>query len=418
MELHEIQREIVIKKRRRNSIFIILLILFALPIAIFNILDTRATVSLKDLELKKVNYGTFEVKLIGNGQFQPRTPKLIASEQSGVVRELYVELGDQVEKGEKIARLENETLSLKKESVRSKIKNLELTFELKKAKLELDKSRQETELERLKGELYVVKTQFLAQEKLAAKGLISELDIMQTKAQLKNMERQVEFAGKTLRVLSNLIEKELMLVELQISEARMDLRTVEKNFTQLTILAPSSGLIQSFHLKSGEQVTSGKIVAEISTLDNLHFVAQIPEREAQQISNSNYARIRVSDSWLDGVIERVSPNVENGFVDVFISFDKMKMQDLKQGLSAKVEIVTEVFPGSLYIDKRRGYKPHSDNYLWLLNDQQDRLVRKEVRLGQFSANKARVLAGLKKGQKVVTSESALEWGITPPELEL
>lgn len=409
MDLEEIQHTLHIKRKRRVQIIGVIVFIIITFSFVLNYQLNQTTVRLNDLNITQAIRGEFTVKLVANGQFKPKSPKLISSEQAGLVTDIFVKPGEFVSVGDKLMQLKNEQILLERNKLVNKIKDLKLQLELKQARLKLDEIKQKAELERLRGSVNVTQAQFSAQKQLAAKGIVSNLDILETSVKLSNYEKQVELGEETLATLSNLIQKELQLSNSQLSQLNSELHSIEQSINELTITARESGRLQSLSVKIGEKIDEGKIVAEVNKLDNLHFVAQIPEREVEQISNFNTARIKVFDDWINGKIEQINPNVTNGFTDVYISFSLNKKLNLKQGQSAKVEIITQTLSNSIYVEKANNYTPFTSDEIWLLDENLAQLRKVNVSFGEASNGLIVVKEGLAGGEKLVISKDSTSW---------
>lgn len=414
MDLKQIQQQVAQKKKRRFVLWLtsIGVLLVVLLVTLFQLNQNK--ISLNELQLSQVEWGDFAVKVVANGQFRSRTPSLVTVKQEGVVQHILVEEGQFVETGTPLLVLSNDNLLFKRTQLEMRLHNSQLEYELKNARLALEIAQQEAEVARLAGEYKVVEARYLAQKQLAEQDVVSALDLMATRESLHNLQRQHSLAQRTLASMENLHDKENILARSRITDVENEIKAIERDIEELTLVANEAGQVQKINAQLGENLTIGAAAVALSRSDDLQFVAQVPEREAQRIRNLSQARIRVDGTWLDGNVERVSPNVDNGFVSVFIRFEPTPGLLLRQDLSATVEITTEVLENTLFADRRIANTEQSRQDVWVFDPHNQTLTKRTVNLGVVSQQKVVIVDGVNAGELVVSFEQGRQWRNTPP----
>lgn len=414
MDFKQIQQQVAQKKKRRSIILLTCTTVLALVAVIIFFSLSQNRVTLNELQLNQVESGDLAVNVVANGQFRNRTPSLVTVKQEGVVQEILVEQGQFVEAGAELLVLNNDNLIFRRSQLQTRLNNSQLEYELKNARLALEMVQQEAEVARLFGEYNVQEARYLAQEQLAEQDIVSALDLMATRVNWENLERQHDLAVKTLNSMANLHDKESALARSRITDVESEIEEIERDIRELRLVANNAGQIQRINAQLGENLTLGMPAVELSRSDDLQFVAQVPEREAQRIRNLSIARIRVDGTWLEGVVERVSPNVDNGFVNVFISFEAQPGLLLRQDLSATVQITMDVLEDVLFADRRVANVENAQQEVWVYEPNQQVLVRRIVNFGAISQQKVAIVDGVNPGDLIVSFEQSRHWGNTPP----
>ncbi|MBC3766371.1 HlyD family secretion protein [Neptunicella marina] len=420
MKFEDIQKQVANKRKNRMVIlFTSALVILTIFIAM-GLMLAQKKISKNELQLSHVELGDFTEIIVANGQFKNRYPSVIPTTQEGVVQTILVDEGQYVTRGTPLLTLSNDNFDLKKSQLQNQRHNSQLELELKNARLALETVQQQTEVARLKGEYDVLQAQFRAQQELANKGIISKLELMATEVKLRNMQRQHTLAANTLSTMNSLHNKEETLWQLKVAEIDKEIDALNDDINELNIVAKEDGQIQKINAKLGERLTLGAPVIELSKNEDLYFVAQIPERDAQRIQPQNQANIRVNSKWLQGQVERVSPNVTNGFVDVYIQFslNNTSQYQLKQDLSAKVEITTQVLDNTTFSDKRIANNANTEQSSWFYNQADNSLVKRNIKLGEISQQKVMIVSGAQPGELIVSFEQSKLWGDTPPKVVL
>lgn len=416
MDLKYIQQQVAQRRKQRLILLCIGVGLTVATLIIMVFYLNQNKITRNDLQLSPVEFGDFAIKVVANGQFKSRNPSLVTVKQEGVVQEILVEQGQYVELGTVLLKLTNDNLLFKRSQLQTQHNNAQLEFELISARLALELVKQETEVARLAGEYEILKAQYSAQKKLAENSIISSLDLMTTQVRLQNLERQHYLAAKTLDSMNTLHKKENILAQSKITDVSNEISALESHIEQLKLLANERGQIQKINAKLGENLSVGMAALELSNSDDLQFVAQVPEREAQRIQPLSQVNIRVNGTWLGGEVERVSPNVDNGFVDVFIRFERAEDLLLRQDLSARVEITTQIIKSTFFTEKRTAKQEHTQQDVWIFDSQREILTKRTIHFGAMSQQKVVITNGVNSGELLVSYEQSKNWGSTAPKL--
>ncbi len=161
------------------------------------------------------------VKVTESGAVEPVTTVKIKSELAGEVKELFVEEGDSVERGDKLALVQQESSQARQVA--------QAKASLKSAKLNLEEAERNL---RRKRELY-------------KKGFIAQKEVEDAEKSYNSNKIQVELAEKQLWLL--LGETESIKTE--------DLAS--KTLDNIIVRSPISGVVINLNVEEGEMITSG-----------------------------------------------------------------------------------------------------------------------------------------------------------------
>lgn len=166
----------------------------------------------------------------------------VATQESGLVTEMELNIGDRVEKGQVIARLDDERARLDVQRLRARVRADEAVIEQRKAEL----AQAERDLGRY--------------QKLSDLGSVgaSELDDATTLVQSR------------AAVLAE-AEAELMTDQ-------ADLALAERTLTDMSVRAPFAGSVVAKQTELGQWVSVGTPIVTIVSLTELEARADIPER--------------------------------------------------------------------------------------------------------------------------------------------
>jgi membrane fusion protein, multidrug efflux system len=330
----------------------------------------------------------------GTAALEPENQAQVVAKASGVLLELLVEEGDQVQAGQILARLDPE-----------------------KPRLEL--ARAEANLKRLENE-------YSRASDLIARKLVSQ-----------EAHDRARF-------------------DLETQKAAADIARLDLEYTR--IVAPISGVISERMVKAGNLIQLQQPLFRIDDFDPLLAVLNVPERELSTIHAGLPVQMHVDAMpglQFDGVVARVSPVVEAGTGTFRVTAEfRDEKHLLKSGMFGRVNVVHDQRDNALVIPREALLEADSESAVYVLDsnpppetkaDKDAKEKKKEeskgflsgvfgkkeepekkaekdtgpvwyakrvvVKLGYLSGSDAEIVEGLKDGDQVVTvGKNALREG--------
>lgn len=271
----------------------------------------------------------------------------VVAKVRGIVREIKVEEGDNVQSGQVLAQLEDEQLEI----------------EARRARAVMDR-------------LY---NEFLRNQELYGKNLISAEQFENSKYEYESQKSAYELAH--------------LKVE------------------QSAICAPISGVISRRMVKVGNMINIDQEVFRITDFDRLLAVLHVPEHEMSKLQKGQIAEIRadaIQNSSFRGSVLRISPvvNPETGTFKVTVAIED-RTNRLKPGMFGRIRIVYDTHRNALMIPKDAVMSEDGQNSVYVIRD--DLAYRKTVRTGYENGAGIEVLEGIAEDEKVVTiGQSSLQ----------
>jgi membrane fusion protein (multidrug efflux system) len=215
----------------------------------------------------------------------------VLSESSREVKQLLVEEGDNVRRGQVLIRLED--------------------------------SAQRTELARIESQLEKAGRELARQENLYEQQLISEQDFNDAKYEVEQMELGLADANR----------------ELSYTEVR----------------APISGTVTQRLVRVGDNITVGQHLFDVIDFDSIVARVYVPEKELARLEKGQMARITaqaVGDQERRGSIDRIAPVVDSRSGTVKVTIAIPAEEGLLPGMYVSVQLVTDVHDEALLVPKR------------------------------------------------------------------
>ena len=296
----------------------------------------------------------------------------VVPKTAGRLQDIAVKLGDRVNRGQRIAKIEDE-------EILEQVRQAEAAFEVAKATIrqrEADLALAKTNVERSRS-LY--QRQLLPQQ---------TLDDAEAKYQSAQAALDLARAQNTQ------------------SQARLDeLRITQQN---TIITSPVNGFVSRRAADPGAFVSANAPVVEVVDITRVRMVANIIEKDLKQIGVGDTARVEVDafpgEDFM-GRIARVSPVLDPSTRTAPIEVEIANPQyRLKPGMYARVGIVTESHPNALVVPTNAVVDVNGTRGVYLSVN--NAAAFHPVTIGIEGNERTEILDGVAAGDRVVTTGAA------------
>ncbi|MBI5218639.1 MAG: efflux RND transporter periplasmic adaptor subunit [Bacteroidia bacterium] len=318
----------------------------------------------KQYETISINQKTIKNTVVATGVIKPRVGAevRVGSRASGIVKKLFVNVGDRVKKGDMLAKLDDTELTAQYNQVLANLEN---------AKTNLKYTKQEKE----------------RQETLLAKGFTSQqnYDIA-----VKNYEMaQAQFAQ---------------------NNASLDYSKIQLDYTN--IIAPVSGVVASVSTQEGETVTamfSAPTFVTIIDTSRLEVRAYVDETDIGKVFTGQKAGFTVdtySDIIFEGKVVSIYPKAEilDNVVnyDVIIEITDKKGKTLRPEMTTTVNILMDSLNNVIAIPEKAITKENGESFVYILEGEKP--VKRKIITGTKNKSLIQVVSGLKINDKLILNK--------------
>ena len=325
----------------------------------------------------------------------------VYAKESGFVRDLRVDYGSRVKKGDLMAVLDIPELELQLQQDAATIKNQQDLV-----------TRAEHEISRVEAQHKVYHLQYTRLNSVAESkpGLVAQQEVDDAAGKDFAAEAQVEAAKSALQSAQS------ELVAAQAKEARDRVL-----FDYSKIYAPFAGVVTQRYANLGTLMQAGTNsstqampLVRLSQDDLFRLVIPVPESYVKFIRVGDPVQVRV------GSLDKVFPGKVTRF-SADVNADTRTMHTEVDVLNARHELITGVYAeATLMLDRKsdalviplQAISQVGDQATILLVDFDNRLEERKIKLGLQTASDAEVLSGLNEGDRVVVSDrSGLKAGM-------
>ena len=219
----DIQREDVAARRRKRRIMMIGGSVLVIALVAFGLSQLQAPVYKVDessVWVETVKQGELLVEVSGIGTLEPENNRLIYANSSGIVEELIVYPGTDVQADTVILVMSNPELVLDAQNARLDLTAAEADFESLKIRLEGTLLQMESALTQLRAQYEQAKLQADVNQELYDEGLVAELTFKQSKLQATQLEERVALEKRRFDFQTGANESQLATQKAQLESVR------------------------------------------------------------------------------------------------------------------------------------------------------------------------------------------------------
>lgn len=357
-----------------------------------------------DFVTAPVMRGRFTVTVQGSGRLRPITERWITAEASGTVDQVFVQFGQSVEPGGKLAVLSNP-------HAYKAVERAELA--LAEAQAQHQGLLADFTDRRLAGEARVVdynaayeqiQLRLEAEAKLLVKKAISKVDYQKTEIQVDRARTNLDIERKRLAELEDSLAAGRQASEARLATKEIELRLARDEVDALILKAPVQGVVRTILVDPGQQILAGEKVAQIADIHALMGEVRIPESQARHVAATQPALAAVLNAEIRSVVARVDPAVTGGSVAVDIQFVDALPDGVRPDLSIGAAITVAELEDVLYVRRPLHVGDNSSADVFRLAEDGGSATRSTARFGLGTFREIQVLDGLSQGDVLILGD--------------
>lgn len=330
-------------------------------------------------EIKTAFVSNVVKKTVATGSVVPRNEILIKPQVSGIIDELFIEAGDEVKKGDLIAR----------------VKIIPNMVELNNAESRLNKAKIKHD---------DAKMVYERQKKVFEQGVIPEAEFQQFRLDYLNSMEELEAADAHLQLIKEGVSKKAGAA------------------TNTLIRSTITGMVLDVPVEVGYSVieantfNEGTTIASVADMGEMIFEGKVDETEVGKIKIGMPLILSIGaieDQKFDATLEYIAPKgkEENGAIQFEIKADVALKKDafIRAGYSANADIVLDrkdsilVIPESLIKFEKEGDSAYVE-----IETQPQQFEKRYIELGLSDGVNIEIKSGLTKDDKVKGAKKETE----------
>lgn len=349
-----------------------------------------------------VDSGTIETGVSAYGKVVPAFEERITSPVGSRIMEVYARVGDTVEVGTPLLRLDLQSIEndykklldeekmkcyqLEQQLGNDKIYLNDLDMQIRIAEMKLDRMKVDWSNERYLDSLGSGTADQVRQ---------AELSYTTSRMELEQLRQKVENERQARRT-------ELKIKQLDLEIFRRAMEEKRRTLEDARIRSPRRAVLTFVNTQIGAQVSQGEEVAVVSDLSHFRIEGSLSDTYADLIRVGAKVLVKVNDQVFPGMVSGVTPLSDNGMISFSVQLDDKVSSRLRPGVKADLYVVHAVRENAMRMANASFYTGPGEYQLFVQDG--DELVRRRVRLGECDFDHVEVLDGLKEGERVVVSD--------------
>jgi HlyD family secretion protein len=349
-----------------------------------------------------------------NGKVEPVESGVARAERSGAVKNILVQRGQRVEKGQTLVELdasdaqaELKTAEAQQAAIRAEMQTLS------QGGRAADRAVIDTALDKARLELKIAQGNYASAARLRDKKAGTEIEVRTAKEAVDRAQAQIQALQQQRAAL--VTPADHSGAEARLDEAKTAAQLAEARIRMSVVTAPISGTIYQFDLKPGAYLNAGDLVASIGRLDHVHVKVYVDEPDLGRVMKGMPVTITwdalPGRQWKGSVDRTPTEIVTMGarqVGEVLCNIDNPDM-DLKPGSNVNAVILSETVENAITIPKEAVYRQQGQTGVYLL--EADRVRWRKITQGVNNTARTQVQE-LKEGDAVaLPSEKTLKDGM-------
>jgi HlyD family secretion protein len=313
--------------------------------------------------------GTIIKKTVATGTVKPRQEIDITPKVSGIISDIYVEPGQQVQKNDAIAKIQIIPDMLNLNNAESRLNKAKIHFQ--SMEKEYQRARQ-----------------------LYEKKILSESDFLNYEMNFKNAEEEMEYAQNNLQLIKEGITKK------------------SGNTSNTIVRSTISGMILAVPVKVGNSVIEsnnfnpGTTISTVANMNDMMFEGKVDESEVGKIHEGMKLILSIGaieQEKFEAELEYISPKgiEENGAIQFEIRAD-VKLREkhfIRAGYSATADIVLDRRDSVMIIQESLLQFEKGKTFVEIQTSE-NQFEKKEILCGLSDGLQIEVISGLNMQDKI------------------
>src|SRR6201998_3016541 len=328
------------------------------------------------------------------GQFLPYQNVDLHAKVAGYIRQIHVDIGDRVRRGQVLAVLEIPEVLAQVDEAQASVRH---------AEDEIQRARSDVLRAGADHDALHADAARLASAAKDRPGLIAQQEIDDATARDRASQAQVDAAKSALGA-----------AEQQLAVARANQQHYSALIDYAKITAPYDGVVTwrfsdaGALVQPGTSTSSGLPIVTLAQINVLRLRIPAPESLASKVRMGDIADVHVqaTGEHFMGKVTRFTDSLDPSTRTMQVEIDVPNLDHhLQPGMYADVHLQANAVPNALTVPIEAVRRSDDGTSVWVV-DAQNRVEPRNVKLGIDGTNSVQILAGLSQGEQVVIGNLA------------
>ncbi len=357
------------------------------------------------VSVEKVRFGTVQRgdlirDVTAQGKIVASVKPVLYSPSPGRVS-LKVRAGDSVEKGSLIAQIFSPELVSQHQQENSQLESL-------RSEVRRQEIQTRTEQLALQQELGLAEVTSVAarREKRRAdsayeKGIISVQDYEKAADDLHRAELEHQHLEDANILRGERLDLELEILNHDLSRQQFLVDELVRKIRELAITSPVTGVVGNIEVNEMDVVSQYQVILSVVDLSIYEVEVEVPESHAGDLAPGISAEIQLGSELFAGSLTSISPEVLDGKVNCQIRFVGESPSSLRQNQRVSARILLETKSQVLTVNRGNFMQATAGRFAYLVKDSV--ATKTDIEVGSTSVSKVEIIGGLVEGDVIVIS---------------
>jgi len=399
-----IEEKVINQKKKKRILISCVVIAMLIATAWLIRYYFKPSLTTADFITAKVTTGIIENTINATGEVLPEFEEIIASPISASIKNVLMDAGNKVNKGQSILTLDKSITQTAYEKLRFQMESKE--NEIRKLKLDLEKSffdiKSNNSIKQLR--ISNLKDAVSSAKRLLNAGGGTKEDVERAQLDLKVAELEKLQLENEIKSKQQTMKIEIREAEISLAIQRSDLDALKRKLDLAQVVATRQGVITWVNKNIGASINEGEALVRIADLSGFKVAGSMSDNMLEKVNNHMAAIIRVGDKLLRGAIVNISPAVNNGIISFDIQLNDKSNAALRPNQKVDVFLITDTRNGVLRIANGAAFNGSNLQEVFVIKN--GIAERRTVKTGLSNFDYIEILSGLKEGDEVITSDMA------------
>jgi HlyD family secretion protein len=334
--------------------------------------------------LATVSAGPFEDYIAIRGTVAPLIIDYLTTDQGGTVKQVLVEDGATVKRGQKLIILSNPALQLQ-------VAAQQITFEQTRFKYQHDLLDIEHQISQLKSNL--------ARDKILLDG--NAIAPSTYRQEQEDYDYYLKLRAATIS--SRDVEQRVRATQLTGQAAGAQVDVANAGVDALTVRAPMDGQLTALDAEVGESKTQGAVLGQVNSQDRFKLTAQVDEFYLGHMSVGLESLFTIGGQGFKAKVAKVYPQVINGTFKVDLYFEGATPPDIHVGQAIDLKLELGGAAQAVIVASGPFYQDTGGNWAFVVAPDGTFAQRRNIHLGRRNPDYVEVVDGLKPGERIIVS---------------
>lgn len=355
----------------------------------------------RGLSIAGVTEGRFDDFVRVDGRVLPISTVQISPEEGGIVREIVVEEGAKVKKGDVIIRLSNSNLDLQILNAEAELAEKQNILRNTQLSMEQDLLNNRTEKAQLDLEVTRKHRAHEQQKRLFNEKLTPKEDYIQAREDYELALRRQSLVNQRLRKDSVYRLSQVDQMEENLANMQRNVILIRERKEHLNIVSQIDGELGLLDVELGQNINAGQKIGQINDLSDYKVEAQIDEHYIDRVRTGLDATFERGGQNFNMRVRKVFPEVREGKFRVEFVFTDAHPDNIRSGQTYYMNLQLGQPSQAVLIPKGTFFSTTGGKWIFVVDKDGGKAYRRNIRLGRQNPKYYEVLEGLEPGERVI-----------------